>query len=206
MTTALLEAVCGRAVVALDADGASARVHVAAGSSCVYASDATATGLDSAEESAGEGPATTAFATRRPVLVANLQDPDAASRWPGLLMTLGDLEVGRCVALPLLVSGLPLGVLSVYSRQPGGLSRPQWAAALEAADETTTSLLGPESHTVLASDYRSHQATGMVMAQTGHKAESALALLRARAFREGVRLDELTIQVIARRVTFEQED
>jgi hypothetical protein len=106
----------------------------------------------------------------------------------------------------LLVRGLPLGVLSLYSRRPGGLTGSQWAAAIRAADETTTALLAPDPEGVLALDYRCHQATGMVMAQTGHDAPSALALLRARAFCEGVRLEELTTAVIARQVRFEQED
>jgi hypothetical protein len=206
MTPSVLELACDRAVAAVEADGASARVHVAAGSSCVYASDATATGLDAAEESAGEGPSTTAFTTRRPVLVSDLRAAEAGSRWPGLQVTLGEVGVGRLVALPLMASGLPVGVLSLYSRLPGQLSPPQWAAALDAADDTTTALLAPNAQVVLASDYRCHQATGMVIAHTGQDAASALALLRARAFREGVRLDELTIEVIARRVTFEQED
>jgi AmiR/NasT family two-component response regulator len=51
-----------------------------------------------------------------------------------------------------------------------------------------------------------HQATGMVLAQTGVTIEQAFLMLRARAFAEGIPLAELAADVVARRVRFSTED
>jgi hypothetical protein len=77
-------------------------------------------------------------------------------------------------------------------------------AMLDAESEATGVVPLSELGPVL--DYRIHQATGMVMGQTGLGAHDALTRLRARAFRESVPLEQLATDVIARRVGLEPEN
>jgi AmiR/NasT family two-component response regulator len=51
-----------------------------------------------------------------------------------------------------------------------------------------------------------HQATGMVMVQREINAEEALLRLRARAFAEGMALEVLAREVVARRVRLDEDE
>jgi hypothetical protein len=113
------------------------------------------------------------------------------------------------------VGGIRLGVLAVYSRDAGLLASGQLGAALLAADTAALAILDAErelpgviplSELGPVLDYRIHQATGMVMGQTGREAHDALTSLRARAFTADVPLQRLAGEVIARRVRFDLED
>jgi hypothetical protein len=206
--------VCRAAVTALAADGAAATLMAPTGLCLAYATNQTAERLESVQQICGEGPSLSAYAQRVPVIIDDLFGVDARLSWPLLMASVEGIGVGRLLALPVSVGGIELGVLSIHSRSPGPLPAGQLSAGLLAAETTALALLDAESDTQDAVplselgpvlDYRIHQATGMVMGQTGLGAHDALTRLRAWAFRENVLLQRLAMDVIAQRVTFDQE-
>lgn len=209
-----LASVCRASVTALAADGAAATLMADAGPLLAYATDATADRLERAQQTCGEGPSWAAFALHSPVIIDDLRGSDARQAWPLLANYVNPLDVGRFLALPVAVGGIRLGVLSIYDRRPGALTSGQLPAALLAADSAGLALLDVESASSDAVplselgpvlDYRIHQATGMVMGQTGLGVRDALTRLRARAFTEDVPLQLLATDVIDGRVRFGPE-
>jgi hypothetical protein len=185
-----------------------------AGPSLIVATDELARYLEDQQALLGEGPSLTAFAEQSVLALDDFRE-EATERWPALAQAVARTRVGRFLALPLRVGGIRLGVLSVYSRAPGRLARGSLPAALLAADTAAVALLDDERESPEAVplsevgphlDYRVHQATGMVMGQTGLNGHDALSRLRARAFRDGVPLPRLAADVITRRLRFDQED
>jgi hypothetical protein len=89
-------------------------------------------------------------------------------------------------------------------------------SALTAADTAALALLCvdvdgggafADDHDMRASyQLEVHQATGMVLVQTGMTIDQAFLMLRARAFADGRPLAELAADVVARRVRFSTED
>jgi hypothetical protein len=210
-----LEDVCRAAVVALAAQGAAASLFATAGANLVLATDAIAAVLEREQQKLGEGPTLMAFESREPVLVRDLRGEDARGRWPSLAGAVADVQVGRFLALPMSVGGIRLGVLSLYSTAGGPLPHRMFPAALLAADTAALAMLDAESEPPDALplselgpvlDYRVHQATGMVMGQTGLDAHDAFTRLRAYAFSEDVALRRLATDVISRRIRFDQEE
>jgi hypothetical protein len=156
-----------------------------------------------------------AFTSQTAVIIQDLRGEDARRRWPGLAGAVAQLAVGRFLAFPMGVGGIRLGVLSVYSRAPGLLPLQRLPAALLAADSAALARLDAERESggVVrlaelgpARDYRIHQATGMVMGQTGLDAHDALTTLRARAFTDSASLQRLAGDVLAGRMRFDPED
>lgn len=210
-----LDDVCRAAVISLSADGAAASLFATGGANLVLATDPIAAVLEREQQKLGEGPSLMAFASREPVIVRDLRGEDAQARWPSLARAVADMQVGRFLALPMSVGGIRLGVLSLYSTAGGPLPRRLLPAALLAADTAALAMLDAESEypsdvplsevgPVL--DYRVHQATGMVMGQTGLDAHDAFTRLRARAFSQDVPLRRVATDVISRRIRFDQED
>jgi hypothetical protein len=113
-------------------------------------------------------------------------------------------------ALPLQWGTINLGVLDLYRRTPGSLSRTQLRDARSAADTAALLLLGlrtdPGDEQPWDQSWSSraeiHQATGMVLAQLGVSAADAFARLRAHAFAEQRLLGDVARDVVARRLTF----
>jgi hypothetical protein len=209
-----LTEVCRASVAALRGDGAAATLFGEGGPSLALATDQTAERLELEQQTYGEGPSFSAFADQAPVVVEDLRGIAAQQRWPALCRSVAQLEVGRVVALPVGVGGIRLGVLSVYSRAAGPMSHGQLPAALLAADGAALAMLDGEPESLGAVplselgpvlDYRIHQATGMVMGQTGLSAHDALTSLRARAFTQDLPLQRLAADVIARRARFDSE-
>src|SRR3954447_12277297 len=106
----------------------------------VAVSDGGALQLEELQFTLGEGPCVDASRTGRPVLV-----PDLAATSPGIWPQFGagaDAAGLRAVfALPLQVGGIRLGVLDLYRRSAGALSREELADALSFADAATQLLL-----------------------------------------------------------------
>jgi GAF domain-containing protein len=159
-----------------------------------------------------------AATTGSPVLLPDLaQSPDVAvERWPAFMEGAAAAGVQAVFAFPLRVGAINVGVLDLYRDQPGELTTETLASALMAADAAALALLhlDVDGADAFADDHDSrasyrlqvHQATGMVMAQTGVTIEQAYVMLRARAFAEGRPLAELAGDVAARRVRFDTED
>jgi hypothetical protein len=198
--------------------GAGISLMTSAGNSgMLYASDDKAAKLEELQFDLGEGPCMDAFAGDGPVFIADLRDPEegALRRWPGFVQGAAGLGVRAVYAVPLRIGAIRLGVMDLYRTRPGMLSPVQLESALLAADLAALSLLHATNgaipygeSAVNDSTFRMsvHQATGMVKVQTGLPMEDALLLLRAHAYAQGQTVAEVAAQVIARTLSFVEED
>lgn len=212
---ALAGEICRACVAGLDIDGAAISLLTADPlRETVFASDATADLLEDLQFSLGEGACIDAAVTRRPVLVADMNDPAQTARWPVYAAAVVQQTGVRAVfALPLQWGAIDVGVLDLYRVAPGALSATQMRDALSAADAATLILLGLRSDPgdehawdrSWGNRAEIHQATGMVVAQLGISAADALARLRAHAFAEQRLLGEVARDVVARRLRFTKD-
>lgn len=211
-----LERVCSGLTKYLSVSGAAISLMSQDGSHGVAASsDQRTRAVDDLQFTTGVGPCHDAFASRRPVLTADL-DAGIADRWPGY--TSGALEAGmRAVfAFPLHVGAAGFGVLDVYAAQPGPLDDEQLGMALTFAQVATEALLDggltsadgrleASLETALDSRAEIHQAQGMLMISLRVGATEALARMRAYAFVHDRPLIDLAREVIAGRDHLEDE-
>jgi hypothetical protein len=213
----LAERICQAAAEGLEVDGAAISLLTASTlRETLYATDATAELLEDLQFSLGEGPCVDAATSGGPVLIADLNDPGQTSRWPMYAAAVVDqARVGAVFAFPLQWGAINLGVLDLYRRDPGPLSSAQVRDAISAADAAALMLLGlrtdpdPEGDEVWDRSWSKraeiHQATGMVIAQLGINPTDAFARLRAHAFTEGVSLNDVARDVVARRLHFTED-
>ncbi|SEE63158.1 GAF domain-containing protein [Arthrobacter alpinus] len=182
----------------------------------IFASDATSARIDELQFDLGEGPRWEALRTRQPVLLPNVQ-ADGHAAWPVFAKAVLDYDVAALFVFPLLLGAMDVGVIELYSSSPGSLSRADHAAALQLCDAAAWKLLrhiltaGPGDGTgdkdpalekSLLSRREVHQATGMVLAQTGLSATNALLLLRAHAFSQGLTVREVARDVVNKDLDF----
>ncbi|MHA7155886.1 GAF and ANTAR domain-containing protein [Arthrobacter sp. TMN-50] len=177
----------------------------------LWASDALAARLDELQFDLGEGPRWTAIRSRAPVLVPRVRS-DSHSNWPVFGNALLETDAQALFIFPLAIGVMDIGVVELYCTSPGPLSRSDLATARSLADGAAWTLL----RSILASDpddgeHRSyswmsrreiHQATGMVLAQTGGTAADALLILRGHAFANGLTLRQTSDDVLGRRIDF----
>jgi hypothetical protein len=184
----------------------------------ICATDATAARLDELQFSLAEGPCLDAHTFGHPVLVSDIADP-ADTRWPEFASGARDTSARALYALPMQIGGARLGILDLYRRERGPLSRQALTMALRAADAAMWAVLRPaalphqapsEVPDELAGGGLAraevHQATGMLSAQLGISVAVALARLRAYAFAEDRRLIDVARDVVARRLRFDHDD
>jgi ANTAR domain len=182
------------------------------------ASDAVVEAVEDLQFSLGEGPGLEAFITRRPVLIADLAGPGAAGRWPVFVAEAAELPIGALFAFPLQLGAITLGVCVGYRRRPGSLTGGQVTALLGAVDAALLSLLmlragdhddEPDANW-LDRQHRGrrlvHQATGMLTVQLGVGIEEAFTRLRAHAFAESRRIDDVAADIVARRLRLESDE
>src|SRR6476659_466316 len=185
---ALAGEICRACVAGLDIDGAAISLLTADPlRETVFATDATAVLLEDLQFSLGEGACIDAAVSRRPVLVADMNDPAQTARWPVYAAAVVQQTGVRAIfALPLQWGTIDVGVLDLYRRAPGALSAAHMQDALSAADAATLLLLGLRGdnggeqawNRSWGSRAKIHQAPGMVVAQLGISAADALARLR----------------------------
>ncbi|MFC9434655.1 GAF and ANTAR domain-containing protein [Nocardia sp. NPDC057030] len=168
----------------------------------VAASDVTARAAHDLEQLIGEGPARDALDGKEFVTAGS---PGMAARWPQYGPALSELGVRSVVAVPLHSSRV-LGSLCVFTGN-GGVHTDTGPATEEMGDTLANTVLlasygatddgAPHGTLFDDADYFGavHQAVGMVAVQCGCGVDTALAMLRARAF-----ADSLDIAEIARRV------
>jgi len=208
--------ICLACVEAMPVDGASLSLMAEEGHrERVGSSDETAAMGEELEVTLGEGPGVEAFASGRPVLVADIEGPDGTT-WPTFADGLAAMGTRSVFAFPLQLGAVRLGLLTLTSRSPGSLSADDLADALRVADVTSLLLLGREGQLVEDFDERwldestwtpeVHQATGMLMSQLKMGAAEAFVRLRAFAFAADLELSQVAGRVIARRLTFSEED
>ncbi|MEU7141031.1 GAF domain-containing protein [Nocardia sp. NPDC046473] len=169
----------------------------------VSASDRTARAAHDLELLIGEGPARDVLGGREFVTANATQ---LAARWPHYGPALTELGVQSVVAVPLLSSRL-LGALCVFTSR-AGLRTEITPAAEKVADALANSVLlasygttadgAPQGTLFDDADYLAavHQAVGMVAVQCSCDLDAAQALLRARAFADGIAVSELARRIL----------
>lgn len=177
----------------------------------LFASDELAARLDELQFDLGEGPRWEASRSRTQVLLPDVRSM-THEKWPVFGKALLETDAQALFVFPLVVGALDIGVAELYSSAPGALNREGIAVARTTADEAAWSLLrrilapGSEESTAAGdltpSRREIHQATGMVLAQTGGTAAEALLLLRGHAFANGRTLRETSVDVLEKRLDF----
>jgi hypothetical protein len=163
------------------------------GSETVCASDDRAARLDEIQIDLGEGPCWQALSLHAPVLEPDLVR-SSNSAWPLAMGALRETGLGAVFAFPLVVAGIDVGAIDLYSRTPRHLTDQQ------VRDTTLLSMILARQvfhRAVLAAEHRSedagsddvswsqrevHQATGMIVAQLRITPQDALLVLRGHAF------------------------
>jgi hypothetical protein len=183
----------------------------------VCASNRVSARIDELQFDLGEGPRWTALERRRPVLLPDVRAGSHAA-WPVFAKAIRDLDVSALFVFPLVLGAMDIGVAELYCSDPGPLSAADHSTALQLADAATWQLLrelltlAPADGTDAPQDgsplsrREVHQATGMVLAQTGASATDALLLLRAHAFSQGRTVREVARDVVARTLDFTPPD
>lgn len=178
----------------------------------VSASDELAARLDELQFKLGEGPRWRALQTRLPVLVPDAQVM-AGNEWPIFHKAIAGSGAAALFVFPLSVGALDVGVVELYHTVPGNLSRADQSMAAVLAGQTSWHLLrriltlgspetDPALEPALMSRREIHQATGMVLAQSGSTAAEALLLLRGHAFANDLTLKEAALAVLEGRLSF----
>ncbi|MFJ8160357.1 ANTAR domain-containing protein [Streptomyces sp. NPDC096136] len=180
------------------------------------ATDATATRLADIQFTLGEGPGVRAAEVFAPVLAPDLAGD--GRRWPLFVPQALQTGARAMYSVPLGNSTVVIGTLDLYRDTAGRLAPADLAAAVLAADATTAILAGLDHgrasdegvaswlHGAEEGHNEVYQAAGMLMARLGVKADEALLLLRARAFREGRTATEVARDVVHRRIDFDEND
>jgi GAF domain len=211
-----LRRLCSAAGRALSASGVGVTVMAEDGARGVAAvSEPAYEAIEELQFSLGEGPCLDAFATRRPVLVPDLAR-EAMQRWPGYAPAAHRRGMRAVFAFPLQIGTARLGVLDLFRVETGALSVVQFQEALSFADAAVTTLLdGQESappgaaadgfDDIMGQRAEVYQAQGMVSIQLGIPLADALARLRAHAYAGDHLLADVARAVVARRLTFDND-
>src|SRR3954470_10968017 len=140
---AVAERICRACKTGLDVDGAVISMLTATVSrQTLWATDPTAELLEELQFTLNEGACMEAAATGAPVLVPDLSDRVDAARWPVFAAAVAEqTDVAALFALPMQWGTINLGVLDLYRRTPGGLSREQGPDAISATDVAALKLL-----------------------------------------------------------------
>lgn len=208
--SARVEHVCAMVAEALPVDGVGLSVTGGPGQqSRVAATDEVSGRIEDLQVLLGQGPCVDAMAQGAPVLVADLAAPGVVARWPAFIPAAETIGVRASFALPLMVGKVRIGAMDLYRLTTGGLQPDDLAHAQDLASAAVEVLLrlqieGPAASGTFPPGWAAssvvHQATGMVMVQLGVDAATAFAALRARAYGDGSTLQELSRDVIDRRL------
>ncbi|MBV1939032.1 GAF and ANTAR domain-containing protein [Streptomyces sp. BV286] len=174
------------------------------------ASDDTALLLEEIQFTVCEGPCVSAAATGEPVLVDDLRY--ALSPWPlfGASMREKLPQVTSVYAFPLYFGDYVLGSIDLLGLRSHTLDRSILAQASHAADAVAAALLpnrdllitGREApawepeEVVRAHWFDVRRAVGLVVSRRGLSPENALAVMRAKAFRTGRTLADITADIL----------
>ena len=164
------------------------------------------------EHTVGEGPSRDAVTTNRPVLVSDLRDP-AQVPWVAYADAVSRRGVGAVFAFPLHVGAARFGTLTAYSPTAQQLGTRRAACCLAMAEIATEALLAgaetrgdgrldPDLDGALGLRSEIYQAQGMVMVMLRTDLATALARMRAHAFGTDSSLLEVSMEILAGRLTF----
>jgi ANTAR domain len=172
------------------------------------ATDPVVARIDELQFDLGEGPCWDAVASGRPVSEPALRIAPRHT-WPAFSAALARLEVGALFAIPMTVGPLKVGAIDLYDTHP---SDPDLTEAIALAAVLGRQVVRRAIRTAASGDRLSltdrysrrtiHQATGYVIAQVGVSAEDAELLIRARAFAEGRRMQDVADDILHGRRRF----
>jgi GAF domain-containing protein len=162
----------------------------------------------------GEGPCVDAHRGDRPVVEADLANPDMP-RWLAFAPPAVAAGARAVFGFPLRVGGVRLGALNLYRDQPGPMSDDQYADALVLAGvaaQAVVALQAKASPGALSTALEEganfrfvvHQASGMVAVQLGVSVGEALARLRAYAFGNDVLLTDVAEAIVTRKLRLDE--
>lgn len=181
------------------------------GSGTVCASTSLAAAFDELQFDLGEGPVWDAMATRRPVLIDDLQTV-RHTPWPALVKAARESGVQSVYAFPLTLGSINIGAVSLFSQGRAPLTSGQVSDAriltqIAASQVLRRSLASQTLKTNLEdndgySRRDVHQATGMVLAQLDLSAADALLIIHGHAFSQGRTVREVAADVVTRRLDF----
>lgn len=171
------------------------------GAETVAASDPTAARLDEIQLQLRQGPCWDAIAAAAPVA---MPDAGAEDRWPAFSESVGALGVRAVFAFPLVVAGLLVGAVDLYSRTAGPLGAglvEELAATTARTSLRVLSIVLPEPRYEgsgrPATPRAVHHATGIVAARYRTSPADALLLLRAHAVAGDRRVLDVAEDVVA---------
>lgn len=209
-----LRALCADAARALCAAGVGVSVMAADGGyGMAAASDPGIARIEELQFTFGEGPCVDAYSSRRPVLIADLDDA-AMRRWPVYTPAVHRAGIRAVFAFPLQVGAARLGVLDVFRSHAGPLSRDELGRAFTFTERAVTTLLDGQDradgeHDVdeaIEQGAAVWQAQGMVMVMLGVTLTEALVRLRAYAYTADRRLSDVAADVVAGRLHLDRDD
>jgi hypothetical protein len=211
----LLRRICRAFVEALSASGSGISVMTADGTRGVCAtSDPVSERVEELQFVLGEGPCIDAFAARRPVFTADLSDA-ATYRWPVYAPAARSDGVRAVFAFPLQVGAARLGVMDIFRDRVGPLNGTELQTAFTFVEHTVEALLDLQQNgtaregdgaAVLDVGRRAElfQAQGMVMMQLGISIGEALVRMRAHAYAENRRLEDVARDIVERRLQWDR--
>jgi hypothetical protein len=178
--------------------------------SALGASDDVAGAVEDLQFTLGEGPGIEAHARGRPALEPDLAAPNP--RWPAFALGALDLGVRAAFGFPLQVGAARMGALDLYADRSTVLTAPQLSDAMVLADVVTQAVLAMQARAPLGglpgeldhdANLRAqvHQASGMLSKQHEITIVDALVRLRAYAYAQGRSLNDVSRDVVARRLT-----
>jgi GAF domain-containing protein len=171
----------------------------------VVATDDTGQRLEEAQLETGEGPCVDAFFEEAPVVVEDLRTEE---RWSRLRIVLSDSGIRGVLAVPIRLSGTPVGTLNLYRSTPTGWGEDVSAAVLrfaEVAEELMRSAVAAEHAGELAAqlayavEHRApiERAVGYLMARRHLAQREAFELLRATARSSRRRIGDVADELLS---------
>jgi GAF domain-containing protein len=166
--------------------------------------------IDMLQLGAGHGPCIECFATGLPVNVDDIAT--SSTRWPAYHRAAVQLDVRAVHALPLRLRQSTIGVLSLFSEQPGALTDHDVALAQALADVATIAILQTRTldkerevqeqlKRALESRVLIEQAKGMIAGARKIPVNDAFELLRSHARGRGAKLHDIAQLVVDQSLT-----
>ncbi len=213
------ERLCRVAVDLLPVIGASVSLHSDGMPVQLGASDPRAAYVTEIQATLGDGPCQWAARGRSPVLAGDLTTGGDVARWPVFAQQATAAGVSAVYSLPLGDAQVCVGTLDLYGDTPGTLTRGELRTARLVAGMMTIALMalpheeatGEQDEDMwlggLAADHDPlYQAAGMIMAQLAVGTDEALARLRAHAFAQGRTALDVSHDVVAHRLRFDDDE
>ena len=170
----------------------------------VTATDERILSIEEIQESSQTGPCVTAYQTRQPVPVSDI---NAHPEWPAYRVRAEELQLRSVVGFPLVNDGRGLGALNVYNEDRRDWTEDDLDVLGVLADMATAFLvrvsamlearqLADQLQVALDSRVVIEQAKGMLAGEHGISLDDAFARLRNQSRRTNVKLTEICSAVV----------